>query len=62
MTLLVWRQYRAQAAIAALLLTVAAAVILADGFQIASHWHSILVTCAGTAGACNSRRRWSTAW
>jgi hypothetical protein len=50
MTLLVWRQYRAQAAIAALLLAVAAAVILADGFQIASHWHSILVTCAGNSG------------
>jgi hypothetical protein len=50
MTLLVWRQYRAQAAIAALLLAMAAAVILADGFQIASRWHSILVTCAGNSG------------
>jgi ABC-2 family transporter protein len=45
MTWLVWRQYRAQGAIAA------AAVILVDGFQIASHWHSMLVTCSGNS-AC----------
>jgi len=51
MTLLVWRQYRAQAVIAAVLLAAAAVVILADGFQIASHWHSILVTCSGSS-AC----------
>jgi len=49
MTWLVWRQYRAQGAIAAALLAAAAAVILADGFQIASHWHSILVTCSGNS-------------
>ena len=46
MTWLVWRQYRAQAAIASVLLAAAAAVILVDGFQIASHWHSILVRCS----------------
>ena len=51
MTWLVWRQYRAQAAIASVLLATAAAVILADGFQIASHWHAVLVTCAGNS-AC----------
>ncbi len=51
MTWLVWRQYRAQGAIAAVLLAAAAAVILVDGFQIASRWHSILVTCAGNS-AC----------
>ena len=51
MTWLVWRQYRAQGAIASVLLAAAAAGILADGFQIASHWHSILVTCAGNS-AC----------
>ena len=51
MTWLVWRQYRAQAAIASVLLAAAAAVILADGFQIASHWHSVLVTCSGSS-AC----------
>jgi hypothetical protein len=50
MTWLVWRQYRAQAAIASVLLAAAAAVILADGFQIASRWHSVLVTCAGHSG------------
>jgi len=46
-TWLVWRQYRAQGAIAIVLLAAFAAVILADGFQIASHWHSVLVACAG---------------
>jgi len=51
MTWLVWRQYRAQAAIASVLLAAAAAVILADGFQIASHWHSVLVACSGNS-AC----------
>jgi hypothetical protein len=51
MTWLVWRQYRAQAAIAAALLAAAAAVILAYGFQIASHWHAVLLTCAGNS-AC----------
>jgi len=51
MTWLVWRQYRAQGAIASVLLAAAAAVILVDGFQIASRWHSILVTCAGNS-AC----------
>ena len=50
MTWLVWRQYRAQAAIASALLAALAAVVLVDGFQIASHWHSVLVTCAGNSG------------
>ena len=51
MTWLVWRQYRAQGAIAVALLAAIAAAMLADGFQIASHWHSILVTCSGNS-AC----------
>jgi hypothetical protein len=51
MTWVVWRQYRAQGAIAAVLLAALAAAILVDGFQIASQWHSILVTCAGNS-AC----------
>jgi hypothetical protein len=55
MTWLVWRQYRTQGAIASVLLAAAAAVILVDGFQVASHWHSILVTCAGN-GACLSQQ------
>ncbi|HEX4094679.1 MAG TPA: hypothetical protein VHZ33_38680 [Trebonia sp.] len=50
MTWLVWRQYRAQAAIASVLLAALAAVILVDGFAIASRWHTILVTCAGNGG------------
>jgi hypothetical protein len=51
MTWLVWRQYRAQGAIAFALLAVFAVVIGVDGFQIAAHWHSMLVTCAGNS-AC----------
>ena len=47
MTWVVWRQYRTQGAIAAVLLAALAAAVLVDGFQIASHWHSILVACAG---------------
>jgi hypothetical protein len=50
-TWLVWRQYRAQGAIASVLLAVAAAVVLVDGFQIASRWHSVLVACSGNS-AC----------
>ena len=49
MTWLVWRQYRAQGAIASVLLAAAAAVILANGFQIASHWHSMLAACSGNS-------------
>jgi hypothetical protein len=54
MTWHVWRQYRAQGAIAFALLAAAAAVILVDGFQIASQWHSILVTC-GQNSACQQQ-------
>lgn len=50
MTWLVWRQYRVQGAIASVLLAAVAAVVLVDGFHIASEWHSIIVTCAGNAG------------
>jgi hypothetical protein len=47
MTWLVWRQYRAQGAIAFALLAAFAAVLLVDGFQIASHWHAMLAACSG---------------
>jgi hypothetical protein len=50
MTWLVWRQYRATAAISTAALAALAAVILVDGFQIASRWHAILVACAGNSG------------
>ena len=50
MTWFVWRQYRAPGAIAVALLATAAAVILADGFQIAAHWHAILLACSGNSG------------
>jgi len=46
-----WRQYRSQAVIAAALLAAFAAAILVDGFQIAAHWHAILLACAGNS-AC----------
>lgn len=48
MSWVVWRQYRVSAAITAALLAAFAAVIVADGVQLASHWHSILVACAGS--------------
>jgi hypothetical protein len=51
MSWLVWRQYRAQGAITFALLAAAAVVIVTDGLQIASHWHSILVACRGNS-AC----------
>jgi hypothetical protein len=51
MSWLVWRQYRAPGAIASVLMAALAAIILVDGFQIASRWHSALVTCAGNS-AC----------
>jgi hypothetical protein len=47
MTWLVWRQYRAQGAIAFALLAALATAILVGGIQIASHWHSMLATCSG---------------
>jgi hypothetical protein len=47
MTWLVWRQYRAQGAIAFALLAAVAAVMLAGGLQIASRWHSMLAACSG---------------
>lgn len=47
MTWFVWRQYRGQAAIAFALLAAVAAAIIADGIQIAAHWHSMLAACAG---------------
>jgi hypothetical protein len=52
-TWLVWRQYRWQAAIAALLLAAFAAVLIVTGLQMASQWHSLLATCT-TSSACNS--------
>ena len=51
MTWLVWRQYRAQSVIAFVLLVAFAAVILAGGAAVASHWHSMLVACSGRS-AC----------
>ncbi len=47
MTWVVWRQYRAQGAIAAALLAAFAAVVLASGLRIASRWHAMLASCAG---------------
>jgi hypothetical protein len=45
MTWLVWRQYRVQAAIAAGLLAAFAAGLIVSGVQMASQWHSTLITC-----------------
>jgi hypothetical protein len=53
MTWLIWRQYRAQAAVAAALLAAFAALILVTGLQVASQWHSALRTCTADQ-ACGS--------
>jgi hypothetical protein len=45
MTWLVWRQYRAQAAIAGALLAAFALVLLVTGTQMASQWHTALSAC-----------------
>jgi hypothetical protein len=45
MTWLVWRQYRWQAAIAALLFAAFAAILIVTGLQMASQWHSLVTTC-----------------
>jgi hypothetical protein len=45
MTWLLWRQYRVQAAIAVGLLAAFAAVLIVTGVQMASQWHSALITC-----------------
>ena len=49
MTWLVWRQYRWQAAIAAVLLAGFAAVLIVTGLQMASQWHSLLTTCTNSS-------------
>jgi hypothetical protein len=42
MSWVTWRQYRAQAAIAGVLLAAFAALILVTGVQVASQWHDIM--------------------
>jgi len=51
MTWLVWRQYRAQGAIAFGLLAVFAAAMLVGGSKVASHWHTVFAACSGRS-AC----------
>jgi hypothetical protein len=53
MTWLVWRQYRWQAAIAALLLAAFAAALIVTGLRMASQWHSLLTTCTNSS-ACGT--------
>jgi ABC-type transport system involved in multi-copper enzyme maturation permease subunit len=53
MTWLVWRQYRAQAAIAAVLLAAFAAVLLVTGLQMASQWHTIMAQCTASGTCAN---------
>lgn len=51
MSWLVWRQYRAQAAVAAALLAGFAAALLVTGTRMASQWHSEMAACAA-GGSC----------
>jgi hypothetical protein len=48
MTWILWRQYRAQAAIAGGLLVALAALLVVTGVQVASQWHSALAACAAS--------------
>jgi hypothetical protein len=48
MTWLTWRQYRAQAAVAALVLAAFATVLLVTGFQLAAQWHTLLASCTAS--------------
>jgi hypothetical protein len=48
MTWLTWRQYRVQAAVAALVLAVFATVLLVTGFQLAAQWHTLLASCTAS--------------
>jgi len=50
MNWVVWRQYRAQGAIALALLAAFTAVALWQGLEVASQWHSLVATCAGNSG------------
>jgi hypothetical protein len=53
MTWLVWRQYRWQAAIAAVLLAAFTAVLIVTGLRMASQWHALLTTCT-TSSTCRA--------
>jgi hypothetical protein len=48
MSWLTWRQYRAQAAIAAVLLAAFGALLIVTGLQMASQWHSALTACTAS--------------
>ena len=48
MTWLTWRQYRAQAAVAALVLAAFATVLLVTGLQLAAQWHTLLASCTAS--------------
>ena len=51
MTWLTWRQYRVQAAVAALVLAVFATVLLVTGFRMAAQWHTLLASCTASGDA-----------
>jgi hypothetical protein len=48
LTWILWRQYRAQAAIAGALLAALAALLVITGVQAASQWHSALAACTAS--------------
>jgi uncharacterized membrane protein YqjE len=48
MSWVVWRQYRAAAAITAALVAAFAALIVVTGVQAASQWHSALNVCTAS--------------
>src|SRR5580704_10548412 len=56
MTWVIWRQYRATAAIAGAILAAFAVLFLITGLQDAAQWHTALVNCAKD-GTCGSLAR-----
>jgi hypothetical protein len=59
MTWLTWRQYRVQAAVAALVLALFATVLLVTGFQMAAQWHTLLAGCTASR-TCGSLQEGGT--
>jgi len=53
MSVLVWRLYRGQAAIAVLVLAAFAAVLVVTGLSMASQWHTLLLGCTANSSCAD---------
>lgn len=54
MSWLVWRQYRAQAAIAGALLAGFAVLLVITGLRMAAQWHADIAPCLAAPGSCRT--------